>query len=110
MARGKKKMKKTGRTGVPKKVRLLSWLSQGQHPVTGAECETHCAWPRTKGGQPLDACAGCFQTKNSCQTGGMGGRRKFVKGKQSAVQGKAVRVMRKSDVSGKDWLTRIPAQ
>jgi len=39
MARGKKKMKKTGRTGSAKeKWRLLSWLSQGQHPVTGAEC------------------------------------------------------------------------
>jgi len=48
-----------------------------------------------------------LQTKISCQTGGMGWRRKFVKGKQSADSRESSESDEESDVSGKDWPHKI---
>ena len=107
MARGKKKMKKTGRTGVPKKAEVIVLAEPRTTPCDRCRMRNTLCMPRTKGGQPLDACAGCFRQKLSCQTGGMGGRRKFVKGKQSADSRESSESDEESDVSGKDWLARF---
>jgi len=61
--------------------------------------------PRSKGGEPLVACEGCYMRKLSCRTGGMGGRSQKVMGKRGTKKPRdSSESDEESNVSGKEWL------
>src|SRR5882724_5300257 len=60
--------------------------------------------PRSKGGEPLEACEGCYNRKLSCWTEARGGRTKRIMEKTGAKKLKDSSESEESNVSGKDWL------
>src|SRR5882724_9921400 len=61
--------------------------------------------PRSKGGELLEACKGCYNLKLSCQTGGRGGRTKNIMEKRGAKKLRdSSESEEESNVSGKEWL------
>jgi len=63
---------------------------------------------RFKGGQPLEACQGCYTRKISCQTVGKGGRKKVtmevrdMKNMEDSSESKG-----EGDESGREWLNKF---
>jgi len=61
--------------------------------------------PRSKGGELLEACEGCYMRKLSCQTGGRGGRSQKVMEKRGTKKlGNSSESDEESKANGKEWL------
>src|SRR5882724_4552687 len=61
--------------------------------------------PRSKGGEPLEACEGCYTRKLSFRTGGRGGRSQKVMGKRGTKKpGNSSKSDEESRANGKEWL------
>ena len=59
-------MVKGGHRGVPKKAEVLILDEPRVTPCNWCKVGGWDCMPWTKGGQPLEACAGCFKWKVSC--------------------------------------------
>jgi len=61
--------------------------------------------PRSKGGELLEACEGCYNRKLSCWMGGMGGRTKKIMEKRGAKKPRdSSESKEESNMSRKEWL------
>src|SRR5882724_2089686 len=61
--------------------------------------------PRSKGGELLEACEGCYTRKLSCRTGGRGRRTKKIVGKTGAKNlRESSKSEEESNASRKEWL------
>jgi len=61
--------------------------------------------PRSKGGELLEACEGCYNRKLSCRMGGRGGRTKRIMEKTGAKKPRhSSESKEERNASGKEWL------
>jgi len=61
--------------------------------------------PRSKGGELLEACEGCYTQKLSCRTGGRGGRNQKIMEKRGAKKPRdSSESEEESNASRKEWL------
>src|SRR5882724_13037399 len=93
------------RRGIPKNAAVVVLSELRSKPCDRCEAQKRPCMPRSKGGEPLEACEGCYMQKLSCRTGGRGRRSQKVMGKRGT---KKLRDSSKSDeesnTSGKEWL------
>ena len=94
-----------GKQGIPKNATMVVSSELRLRPCDQCEKQKQLCLPRSKGGQLLEACKGCFTRKLSCWTTGRGRRKKQAMGERNA---RKLRESSKSDgesnMSRREWL------
>src|SRR5882724_2839833 len=104
MPRVQRARKAPRKRGVPKNTAVVVLSELRSRPCDRCENQNQPCMPRSKGGEPLEACEGCYTWKLSCRMGGRGGRSIKIVGKTGAKNARESSESEESNVSGKEWL------